>query len=124
MEATTRLRDHPNMTAPDSSITSCRHCQFYSPEGRRGGSCHKLNVTVHGRWKACSLAIPPFAPSWESLEGIMLWQQKALAMQELAGSGSAYAEAIGSTETSEVPPMPAPTHIWAALPATKYKDAV
>lgn len=54
----------------------------------------------------------------------MLWQQKALAMQELAGSGSAYAEAIGSTETSEVPPMPAPTHIWAALPATKYKDAV
>ncbi|MBL1177145.1 hypothetical protein [Pantanalinema sp. GBBB05] len=107
------------MTAPDSSITSCRHCQFYSPEGRRGGSCHKLNVTVHGRWKACSLAIPPFAPSWESLEGIMLWQQKALAMQELAETAC-----VGQSDGTEVAPMPTPTHIWAALPATKYKDAV
>ncbi|MGI0485096.1 hypothetical protein ACN4EK_06640 [Pantanalinema rosaneae CENA516] len=112
------------MTAPDSAITSCRHCQFYSPEGRRGGSCHKLNVTVHGRWKACSLAIPPFAPSWESLEGIMLWQQKALAMQGLAEAGSAGTGVSNHTEAAEVSSMSAPTHIWAALPATKYKDAV
>lgn len=49
----------------------------------------------------------------------MLWQQKALAMQELADT--AYAGAIDGTE---VTPMPTPTHIWAALPATKYKDAV
>jgi hypothetical protein len=54
----------------------------------------------------------------------MRWQQKALAMQELSQSGSVHMGAIDSTEASEVSPMSAPTHIWAALPATKYVDAV
>ncbi|MBW4631497.1 MAG: hypothetical protein KME30_06230 [Iphinoe sp. HA4291-MV1] len=51
------------------SLTSaCRYCRYYKPEGRRGGICQQLGAPVQGNWKACSLAIPPFAPSWENLE--------------------------------------------------------
>jgi hypothetical protein len=60
--------------------SSCRHCRYYVPEGRRGGHCRQLNVAVQSAWKACTLALPPFAPAWESLEGIMAWQQKALSL--------------------------------------------
>ena len=51
-------------------VSVCRHCQSYRLEGRRGGHCGQLGSLVQGAWKACSLAIPPFAPSWESQEGI------------------------------------------------------
>ena len=51
------------------SLTSaCRYCRYYNPQGRRGGVCQQLGAPVQGNWKACSLAIPPFAPSGESLE--------------------------------------------------------
>lgn len=50
--------------------SACKSCRFYTPEGRRGGNCQQLGVPVRGSWKACSLALPPFAPSWESLEEI------------------------------------------------------
>ncbi|EKF03574.1 hypothetical protein FDUTEX481_02479 [Tolypothrix sp. PCC 7601] len=30
--------------------------------------CQQLGAPVQGSWKACSLALPPFAPSWETLE--------------------------------------------------------
>ena len=43
-----------------TSISSCRHCRFYRPEGRRGGECGQLNVNVQGAWRACALAEPPF----------------------------------------------------------------
>jgi hypothetical protein len=53
------------------SLTSaCRYCHYYKPEGRRGGVCQQLGAPVQGSWKACPLAIPPFAPSWESLEDV------------------------------------------------------
>lgn len=45
--------------------SACRVCRFYRPEGRRGGTCQQLSVPVSASWKACSLALPPFAPSWE-----------------------------------------------------------
>ena len=56
-------------TAPDlmSACSACRHCRHYTPEGRRGGQCGQLDALVHGDWKACPLALPAFAPSWESL---------------------------------------------------------
>nr|WP_228060944.1 MULTISPECIES: hypothetical protein [unclassified Coleofasciculus] len=38
--------------------------------------CQQLGVPVKAGWKACSLALPPFAPSWESLEQI--WQDRKL----------------------------------------------
>lgn len=51
-------------------VSVCRHCQNYNLVGRRGGHCSQLRSLVQGAWKACSLAIPPFAPSWESQVGI------------------------------------------------------
>ncbi len=54
---------------PIKFLTSaCRYCRHYKPEGRRGGMCQQLGAPVQASWKACSLALPPFAPSWESLE--------------------------------------------------------
>lgn len=54
---------------PIKPLTSaCRYCRHYQPEGRRGGMCQQLGSPVQASWKACSLALPPFAPSWESLE--------------------------------------------------------
>ena len=54
---------------PINPLTSaCRYCRHYQPEGRRGGTCQKLSAPVQSGWKACSLAIPAFAPTWESLE--------------------------------------------------------
>ncbi len=48
--------------------SACRYCRHYNPEGRRGGNCQQLGAPVQGHWKACSLALPAFAPSWETLE--------------------------------------------------------
>lgn len=50
--------------------SACRYCRYYNPQGRRGGVCQQLGAPVQGSWKACSLAVPPFAPSWESLEDV------------------------------------------------------
>jgi hypothetical protein len=63
------------MRNQDSAVSACRHCQNYVPQGRRGGQCCQLGVLVHGAWKACSLAIPPFSPAW-GLEDVMLWPQE------------------------------------------------
>jgi hypothetical protein len=62
-------------------ISSCRHCQFYQLEGRRGGQCQQLGVPVQAAWKACQLAIPPFAPSWEGLDGVAGWQKETVGVQ-------------------------------------------
>ncbi|MFN6515548.1 MAG: hypothetical protein RMY29_013780 [Nostoc sp. CreGUA01] len=51
-----------------SLASACRYCRHYQPEGRRGGVCQQLGAPVQASWKACNLAIPPFAPSWETLE--------------------------------------------------------
>ena len=51
--------------------SACRYCRHYCVEGRRGGMCQQLGVPVRGSWKACSLALPPFAPSWESIDELL-----------------------------------------------------
>ncbi len=56
------------MNSLKSSTSACRHCRFYTPEGRRGGNCQQLGVRVGGNWTSCSLALPAFAPSWESID--------------------------------------------------------
>ena len=56
------------MRTPASSVSNCRSCRYDTPEGRRGGHCQQLGAPVCSQWKACSLAFPPFAPSWEHLE--------------------------------------------------------
>lgn len=52
----------------DRIASHCRHCRFYTPEGRRGGHCGQLGVNVSGSWQSCDLSLSPFAPSWESAE--------------------------------------------------------
>ncbi|MEB3163830.1 MAG: hypothetical protein VKK80_11420 [Prochlorothrix sp.] len=46
--------------------SSCRYCRSYTPEGRRGGHCGRLDVAVMGHWEACPLASPPFAKPWSA----------------------------------------------------------
>ena len=53
------------------STTACRYCRFYKPEGRRGGACQMLGVSVQSSWKACNFASPPFDPTWKQLEEII-----------------------------------------------------
>lgn len=64
------------------ATSACRACRYYTPEGRRGGFCQQLSVPVRGSWQACSLAIPPFAPSWEGREEILIWQQEMAILRE------------------------------------------
>jgi hypothetical protein len=61
------------MKSVNKPISACRHCHFYDSEGRRGGYCQQLSVPVQGSWKACSLAVSPFA-KWDQLAGIVAWQ--------------------------------------------------
>lgn len=56
------------MDSPSNSVTACRLCQHYNPEGRRGGFCEKLDVPVIAKWDACSLAAHPFEASWQSTD--------------------------------------------------------
>ncbi|MEQ9369736.1 MAG: hypothetical protein RIG63_12020 [Coleofasciculus chthonoplastes F3-SA18-01] len=65
------------------STSACQFCRYYQLEGRRGGTCQQLGVPVKANWKACSLALPPFAPSWESFEQIWL-DDKRLLREDLA----------------------------------------
>jgi len=67
----------------DSAISACRHCQNYVPQGRRGGQCRQLDVLVHGAWKACSLAIPPFSSRWH-LDDVVLWTQESFEQEAIA----------------------------------------
>lgn len=62
------------------STSACRVCRYYQPEGRRGGMCQQLGVPVSANWKACSLAVPAFAPSWESIKEIL--QNEKLILKE------------------------------------------
>jgi len=63
-------------------LTACRHCRFYTPEGRRGGQCEQLNVPVQGGWGACSLGVLPFAPSWESFDELLVLHKPSVVMEE------------------------------------------
>ncbi|KAB8320576.1 hypothetical protein SD81_003050 [Tolypothrix campylonemoides VB511288] len=57
------------MTTLKSCVSACRYCRYYTPEGQRGGTCRLFNVSVKSGWKACSLSVPSFAPSYENLVG-------------------------------------------------------
>lgn len=69
------------MKTVNNQASACRHCRYYLPEGRRGGVCEQLNAPVQSNWKACSLALPPFAPSWESIESLMAWQKQSVKLK-------------------------------------------
>ena len=79
-----------SLNCPTSTCQHCRLCRNFTPEGRRGGTCQQLGVPVRGSWKACSLAIPAFAPSWEVMEEIAPWQSETPSRPDL-GSLKRYA---------------------------------
>jgi hypothetical protein len=56
--------------------SACRYCRFYQPDGLHRGTCSQLNVVVHSDWKACQLALPAFANTWENAEELthVNWQ--------------------------------------------------
>ena len=56
------------MTNRDCLTSACRYCRFYQPEGLHGGACQQLGVNVRSEWKACQLALPAVANSWENAE--------------------------------------------------------
>ncbi|UZQ54887.1 hypothetical protein OOK60_02025 [Trichothermofontia sichuanensis B231] len=58
---------------PPGSAFACRHCQSYTPEGRRGGHCQLLNVRVQGCWRACALGTLSFTPRPERLPQFTYW---------------------------------------------------
>lgn len=55
--------------------SACRHCQFYNPEGRRGGMCSQLGVSVQADWKSCHLATPAFDTEWKILPEIAMLEK-------------------------------------------------
>jgi hypothetical protein len=59
------------MKTANFATSSCRNCRYYHTEGRRGGICNQLSVSVQGEWPACSLAARPFNSAWESLEEVV-----------------------------------------------------
>lgn len=56
------------MNYHNDSTLSCRFCQHYQVEGRRGGLCHLLNVSVQGSWQACPVATRSFVTEPISIE--------------------------------------------------------
>jgi hypothetical protein len=54
------------VTSP-KTVSVCRHCKFYRPEGRRGGHCEKLAASVQSQWEACALACHPFTSDWDDI---------------------------------------------------------
>lgn len=90
------------MKTSNCQATACRHCRFYTPEGRRGGNCQQLGVLVRGGWKACSLALPPFAPSWESLED-ELGAIKMVPVGDTVSLERAFNQPAALREETEVP---------------------
>ena len=64
-------------------ISVCRHCQNYTPEGHRGGHCQLLQVSVKGGWKSCQMALPAFAPSWETLETLIQLQPEKSRLRDV-----------------------------------------
>jgi hypothetical protein len=52
----------------DCLTSACRYCRFYQPDGLHRGTCGQLNVTVQSDWKACQLALPAFANTWQNAE--------------------------------------------------------
>lgn len=51
--------------------SACHNCRYYKPEGRRGGFCELLQVSVQGKWACCPLAAHPFNNALTNLEKIV-----------------------------------------------------
>ena len=70
------------MEASHTLTSSCRCCQYYTPEGRRGGNCSQLQVPVKGNWKACQLGMTAFSMSWEEAQKVVVLTEKTQPLPE------------------------------------------
>lgn len=70
------------MEPSHASTSCCRCCQYYTPEGHRGGHCSQLHVPVKGGWKTCNLAMLAFSSSWQEAQKILVIPQKAEVLTE------------------------------------------
>jgi hypothetical protein len=94
----------PIMKKINFSTSACRYCRFYEPEGRRGGSCQLLGVSVDSSWKACNFATSPFETTLEKLENI-LQLETSIALDSLE---RALPQEIDATIKGKHPKMAAP----------------
>ena len=65
------IRSNPNPVISDRGCkrtSKCNFCGHYKMQRGAVGHCQLLNAPVRGGWKSCTLALPPFAPSWEHVE--------------------------------------------------------
>lgn len=67
------------------TLSTCYFCTNYIHTGRRGGHCKLLNVEVSSNWSACSLAMPPFAPSWETSKAPRLLESLSQDLEKAVG---------------------------------------
>lgn len=90
------------MDSSENLTSTCRCCQYYTPEGRRGGQCQQLHVPVKGGWRACQLAIPAFAMSWEIKE-IMEIQHQSAVLEETLGVDHTSLQSLNSSAAPATP---------------------
>ncbi|MEG3977581.1 hypothetical protein QT970_23565 [Microcoleus sp. herbarium8] len=65
------IHTEPILVTSDRRCTSaskCAFCGHYKDPRGSVGHCQLLNAPVRGGWKSCTLAMSPFAPSWEHVE--------------------------------------------------------
>ncbi|MGD2183517.1 hypothetical protein [Lusitaniella coriacea] len=69
------------MKIEDFSASNCRCCNYYKPEGRRGGTCSQLGVPVRGCWKTCCLGVPAFASQPDLLKDEIVYLEHSLSLE-------------------------------------------
>ena len=65
--------------------------------------CQLLGVPVQGSWKACTLAIPSFAPSWEELEKMMILPDEMPTLSDVRSLGCASDNSLLAPAKQEKP---------------------
>ena len=73
--------------------------------------CQQLGVPVKANWKACSLALPPFAPSWESFDQIWLDDQRMLREDLAATCSQSHSQPPRSTKVPTSTPEKVTTKV-------------
>ncbi|MCS6941473.1 MAG: hypothetical protein NZ901_01675 [Geminocystis sp.] len=63
------------MIASNGCRLLCRHCRFYSPQGRRGGMCSQLGVMVKADWNSCYFASPAFEQKETKIPHLVLLEK-------------------------------------------------
>lgn len=56
------------MTGGNPVPSTCRHCAYYKPDGRRGGTCQMFDAPVQSHWKSCTLSTLPFIDLWDRVD--------------------------------------------------------